>query len=129
MTTGDSTRQTQRAVSIVWLLAYLLAGPLIWSVQFAIVYALHAAACATASEPAAEGWIPLAMAVVTGACVAAALAVVACRGRLNRAIFGTGQGSRAYDVISLLLIVLATIAILWSGLAMALLQPCSLPQI
>lgn len=129
-----STDQRRRVASIVRLTAYLLAGPLIWAVQFSIVYALHALACATSSQQVAlGGWLLLSMMIVTMASVAAALAVLALGRRIRRAICNSSSsnepGRNAYGIISNLLIILSIVAISWSGLTIALLEVCNRTQI
>jgi hypothetical protein len=133
MADAGSTGQRRHAASIVWLAAYLLAGPLIWAVQFSTVYALHALACAT--QPAgAGGWLSLSMMIVTVAAVAAALAVLVF-GRLIRRMIrissssSNESGRSAYGILSNLLIVLSIVAISWSGLTIAVLEACNGTQI
>ena len=128
MADDGSTGQRRHAASIVWLAAYLLAGPLIWAVQFSTVYALHALACATQPEGVGS-WLSLSMMIVTVAAVAAALAVLLF-GRLIRRMIrisssNNESGRSAYGVLSNLLIVLSIIAISWSGLTIALLEACN----
>lgn len=133
MADDGSTGQRRHVASIVWLAAYLLAGPLIWAVQFSTVYALHALACATSSQPAAlGGWLFLSMMIVTVAAVAAALAVLVLGRRIMRTIrisSSNESGRNAYGVLSNLLIVLSIVAVSWSALTIALLEVCDGTQI
>jgi hypothetical protein len=128
MADDGSTGQRRHGASIVWLAAYLLAGPLIWAVQFSTVYALHALACATSSQPAGFGdWLFLSMMIVTVAAVAAALAVLVLGRLIRRTIrisSSNESGRNAYGVLSKMLIILSIVAIAWSGLAIALLEVC-----
>ena len=127
------TGQRRHVASIVWLMAYVLAGPLIWAVQFSTIYALHALACVPSNQPAAPGGLLfLSMMAVTVAAIAAALAVLAFGRHIARAICGQSSndpGRSAYVIISNLLIVLSVVAMAWSGLPIALLEACDRTQI
>ncbi|WP_119304146.1 hypothetical protein [Dongia deserti] len=131
MVHSGSPGQKQHVTSIVRLIAYLLAGPLIWAVQFSIVYAVHTLACAISpGETAIGGWLLLFMVGVTAASVAAALAILLCGRRIRRAVCGgsNAAGWTAYDIISGFLIILSVVAMSWSGVAIGLLETCDQTQ-
>ncbi|MBB4016465.1 hypothetical protein GGR16_001471 [Chelatococcus caeni] len=103
-------------------LLYILAGPLLWAVQFTLIYAGHTAACLPAVPETLA--VPL-VAVPTVAAALAAVAFILRQEAFARAL-GAPEPPRAaaLHAIARIAVLLALVAVIWSGFALALVDSC-----
>lgn len=108
------------------VLAYLLVGPLNWTIQFGLLYLLHTLACAEATAPVIGPIFPIVVAIVV--IVSASLSILAIiYARLLAQAFNVNELSQAetYRGIASTLHALAIAAIAWSAMASHLVDQCA----
>lgn len=110
--------------SVPGTLACLLFGPILWAVQFTVVYASHTLVCSQGgSAPAGHG-------IVIGTSVALAAAIIAFLLLPERFARGLGlppgMDSRStYLRIARVGAVLGLVAIVWTGLTAVIVDACA----
>jgi hypothetical protein len=100
----------------------LFAGPLIWAVHFIAIYAVNGILCARLS--ASETWTGIAAWAVAGA-GALAIAAMAAIGLWVRPRDATPDSHAFIQWVSLMLSLLASVAIVWETLPVFLVPACA----
>ena len=101
--------------------AVLLGGYVLWSAAFVALYAVHGAGCELV-EPGRRGALRIALAAAWLAFVAAGIALAAAVIRRRRA--GATPPRRFLAAVAAGLAVTGAIATAWTGLPLALTDPC-----
>jgi len=103
-------------------LVYILAGPILWAVQFTLIYAGHTAACLPGAPESLA--IPV-VAVPTAVAALAAVVFITRHGDFAR-MLGAPAPPRAaaLHAIARITALLALVAVIWSGIGLALIDSC-----
>jgi len=106
--------------------AYLLAGPLNWTIQFGSLYLLHTLACAEATAAVMGPIFPIVAALVAIVSVSLSILAIIYAPLLERALnVSELSQTGAYRRISSTLHALAIAAITWSAIASYLVDQCA----
>lgn len=103
----------------------MLSGLLVWSLQFGLLYGFNALACArgfATAQVLGLGLVPVTVALVTAACCL--LTVVIAVKQLRRRAGDERPGSEFVRITTVLIGALAVLAMIWTGLPAAIVQPC-----
>ena len=108
--------------------AYLLLGPLVWSVHLLAIYAPQPTLCAALAAGALDGTAIRLFVLAATAVAVLILAVALWRpARIRRLLRAAGRGEtelRFQDRVMRLLCLLSIVAIAWEGATALLLSPC-----
>ncbi|RNJ50740.1 hypothetical protein [Methylocystis hirsuta] len=113
--------------SLTTIIAFLLAGPIVWGLHFLFVYGGHTLMCVLgwSSEPQV---IRAAVIAAGGAALALLVFLARAARRWRRYVVEGGGGSAASAEFqmyaTLLLILLSTAGVAWSSLAAFFIAPC-----
>jgi hypothetical protein len=109
--------------TVVGTFLFLLLGPLSWSVQFSGLYLVHTLLCVMAAETKS---VSLALAAVTAVPIAGLAWALTRRNGLARElrVLRSVSDTAVYVSVHVWLSVLSAIAMLWSGLAAAVVAAC-----
>ena len=114
---AQSAKSDQLRERAVWVIVYLLLGPILWLIHFTVVYALQSTLCVVASP---TRLVLIATLIVT------ALALTALAAALRKAGRGDQPSSRPFLRQTMrLLALLSAVGIIWTCLAALLLHPCA----
>ncbi|MEX0405587.1 hypothetical protein ABGN05_07945 [Aquibium sp. LZ166] len=110
--------------STVGTLVYILFGPILWALQFTLIYGGHTLACSQGATPAAGEWLVYAASIVPAVIVLVFLVVQTPFARilgLTRAM----EDRRAYDRIAWAVALLSEFAIVWTGATALVVAACT----
>ncbi|WP_159590963.1 hypothetical protein [Chelativorans xinjiangense] len=113
-----------RQSSTLGTLCYLLAGLLMWGIQFTFVYVVHTLMCRFGAPPSLVSGLVLA---ITGVAVLVVLAFLVWQKPTARLLGlpADVEDRATYDFIARLMAVLGMAAVIWTGLTAFLLSACA----
>lgn len=124
MTRRSAQQVSSREPSAVGTLVYLMAGLIVWGVQFTAVYGGHVLLCLGSAV------LPVVFVLAATLLAVAALAAFLLWQDRAAALLGVGNGDwrASCDRIARIIAVLSVVAVIWSGLTVFFLESCALAR-
>jgi hypothetical protein len=126
MAIGDTNRHERRRGALTRTTLYLLFGPIVWAVHFAMLYGMHTILCA---RPSARVMPGAGVATIVLAATVAALALLLAATvtgyrRRNAAHADSRAATRFCHDVMVLLTLLSACGVVWAGATALLVAPC-----
>jgi hypothetical protein len=124
MTRRETGQPPPEGPSPVGTLIYLMAGLIVWGLQFTVVYGSHVLLCLSASPGRLVGTVVTAVTVLAAAALTAFL-VWQRRAADLLGVEGDGEWKTGSDRIARVVTILSIIAILWTGWTVLIIDSCA----